>query len=204
MEALQSAGIDYEQLLSERPNRWTKSQIIDQVKLRYNEGKTLCRASILREGPRQKRFCYAATHRFGNWSKTLRAAGLDPNAIRNRDGQWPRERVLKEIRGRYKTGKLLNTDLMLRESLALHAAGRRHFGTWEKAVKSAGLNYNQQVRGGLRGWTRSKTRRALRDRINNNRGSQRQIQSQTPSLYRAALHHFGSWKKAERMARKRK
>ncbi len=73
-----------------------------------------------------------------------------------------------------------------------------------RAVEKAGVNYNQHVRGGLRGWTRAKTRRALRERIENNRGSRRQIQSQAPALYRAAVHHFGSWDEAKRVARSRK
>jgi len=204
VDALEAVGIDYQKLLSERPNRWSKSQIVDHIKKRYDEGKTLCRATILRKEPKLNRFCYTATHHFGNWTKALRAAGLNPNEIRNRDGRWPRKRVLMEIRLRHKKGQLLNTDLMLREALTLHAAGRRHFGTWEKAVDKAGVDYKQHVRGGLRGWTRTKTERALRERISRNHNSGKQIQQQSPSLYRAAVHHFGSWKEAERVARRRK
>ncbi len=204
LDALKAVGIDYEKLLSERPDKWSKVQIVDHIKQRYVEGKTLCRAVILREEPKQNRFCHAANHQFGNWSKALRAAGLNPDEIRNRDGMWPRQKVLVEIRRRYEKGKLLNTDAMLREDLTLHAAGRRHFGTWEKAVKKAGLDYNQHVRGGLRGWTRAKTKRALRERISSYHSSRKQFQQQAPSLYRAAVHHFGSWEEAERFARRQK
>jgi hypothetical protein len=203
LEALEAIGIDYAQLLSERPDRWSKTQIVDHIKRRYADGETLCRAAILRDEPKQLRFCYAATHQFGNWGRALRAAGLSPDEIRNRDGVWPRERVLTEIRGRFEKGKLLNTDTMLREDLTLHAAGRRHFGSWEKAIKKAGVDYHQHVRGGLQGWTRAKTERALRKRISA-RDARKQIQEKTPSLYRAAVHHFGSWEQAERFARRRK
>ena len=96
---------------------------------------------------------------------------------------------------------MLNTDRMLREDLALHTAGRRHFGTWKKAVEQAGINYNQYVRGGLYGWTRSKTQRAILNRLRDNRGSRRQVQEDSPSLYRAAMFYFNTWEGAVRKAR---
>jgi hypothetical protein len=203
LAALRAAGIDYQQLLDEHPSRWTKAQIIAEIQRRDQLGRTLCLAAILREEPRLKRFCYAVLHHFGKWSRALHAAGLNPNAVRSLQRKWPRTRVLEEIRHRHVKGKLLHTDRMLRENLALHTAGRRHFGTWKRAVEQAGINYNQCVRGGLCGWTRSKTQRALWDRLVNNRGSRQQVQEQTPSLFRAAMHYFGSWEAAVRKARER-
>lgn len=201
--ALKAAGIDYQELLGEHPYRWTRKQIVAEIQRRMEAGKTLCRMEILRNEPRMKRFCYAATHQFGNWSKALRAAGLNPDRIRNRDGMWPRERVLTGIRRRYEQGKFLNTDLMLRDDLPLHAAGRRHFGTWKEAIEKAGINY-RNVRGGLRGWTKPKTRRALQDRMSGGRINPKQLLETAPSLYRAAIHHFGSWESALREARRKK
>ena len=194
--ALEAAGIDYEQLLAERSDRWTKQEVVEHIRERYAENKTLCRSVILRKEPAEQRFCFAATHLFGNWTKALKAAGLNPVAIRNRDGLWPRTKVLEEIRARHEQGKLLNTDAMLRQALPLHAAGRRHFGTWERAVRSAGVNYNQQVRGGLRGWTKPKVHRALRQRIRKNHATREHVRSKSPALFRAAVHHYGSWNNA--------
>lgn len=198
--ALKAAGIDYQELLSEHPYRWTKRQILAEIQRRVEGGKTLCRVDILRKEPQMKRFCYAATHQFGNWGKALRAAGLRPDAVRNRESLWPRTRVIAGIRHRYEQGRFLNTDLMLREDIRLHAAGRRHFGTWKAAIESAGINY-RNVRGGLRGWTKPKTRRALQDRMNGGRIQPRYILESAPSLYRAAIHHFGSWDAAIQHAR---
>ena len=201
LAALKAAGINYDELLQDHPYRWTRATIIAEIKRRHSDGKTLCRADILRKEPVLKRFCYAATHQFGGWSKALLAAKLSPNTIRNRDGLWPRERVLAGIRSRFKQGKFLNTDLMLREDLPLHAAGRRHFGTWKKAVEKAGINY-KHIRGGLLGWTKPKTRSALRERVRHANITQAQLRDRSPSLYRAAIHHFGSWTKALHEARK--
>lgn len=201
--ALEAAGIDYEELLNEHPYRWTRAQIVAEFKRRYNEGKTLRRSEILRKEPKLHRFCYAVLHQFGSWNKALRAAGLNPDAIRNRDGLWPKAKVLAGIRKRFAEGKLLNTDRMLREDLPLHAAGRRHFGTWKQAVEKAGIDYNI-VRGGLLGWTRVKTRQALRDRLNGRGATQKHIRENSPSLFRAAIHHFGSWEEAVRAARRAK
>lgn len=196
LAALQAAEIDYDQLLAERSDRWTKAKVIDHLCDRYAQDMTLCRNVILRDEPDETRFCYSATHHFGNWAKALKAAGLDPEKIRNRDGLWPRPRVLAEIRRRHTQGKLLNTDAMLRENLTLHAAGRRHFGTWEQAVNAAGVDYNRQVRGGLRGWTKPKVHRALRRRIQEKRASREYVRTKSPALFRAAVHHYGSWKSA--------
>jgi hypothetical protein len=203
LAALEAAGIDYEQLLGEHPRRWNRSRIIAEIQGRAKNGQTLCLAAILRQEPRLKRFCYAVLHQFGRWSAALRAAGLELDAVRDRQRKWPRERVLQEIRLRHVERKLLNTERMLREDLALHTAGRRHFGTWKKAVEQAGINYNQYVRGGLHGWTRAKAQRALWDRLVNNRGSRKQVQEDAPSLYRAAMHYFATWEGAVRKARER-
>ena len=202
LAAVRAAGIDYEKLLGEHPRRWTKARILAEIQRRDEKGQTLQLAAILRKEPRLKRFCYAVLHQFGTWSKALRAAGLHPDSVRNRNRKWPSARVLQEIRRRHVEGKLLNTERMLREDLALHTAGRRHFGSWKKAVEKAGINYNQYVRGGLYGWTRAKTQRALRDRLVN-RGSRKQIQNQAPSLYRAAMHYFHTWEGSIRKARGR-
>ncbi|MEX0865985.1 MAG: hypothetical protein WD030_01420 [Pirellulales bacterium] len=201
LAAVEAAGIDYELLVAEESGRWTKRRIIECMQQRYEAGETLCRNAILRDEPDLSRFCFAANHHFGNWSKALRAAGLDPSNIRNRDGLWPRPKVLAEIRRRHEQGKLLNTDAMLRENLTLHAAGRRHFGTWQQAVKAAGVDYHLFVRGGLRGWTKAKTRRALQRRLRDRCASREQVRQQTPSLFRAAIHHFGNWDAALKAAR---
>jgi hypothetical protein len=203
LAAIKAAGISYEQLLGEHPRRWTKTRIVAEIQRRDKKGESLCLAAIFREEPKLKRFCYAVLHQFGTWSKAVKAAGLQPGAVRIRHRKWPCERVIQEIRCRHVEGKLLNTDRMLREDLALHTAGRRHFGTWKKAVEAAGINYNKYVRGGLYGWTRSKTQRALWERLVSNRGSREQVQEQAPSLYRAAMHYFSTWEGAVRKARGR-
>lgn len=204
LAALKAAGIDYEELLGEHPRRWTKGRIIVEIQRRDKQGKTLHLAAIMRNEPPLRRFCYAVLHQFGTWREALRAAGLTLDTVQSRERKWPQERVIQEIRRRHVEGKLLNTDRMLREDLALHTAGRRHFGTWKKAVEKAGINYNQYVRGGLYGWTRAKTQRAIWERLVANRGSRKEIQEQSPSLYRAAMHYFHTWEGAVRQARGRK
>jgi hypothetical protein len=203
LAALEAAGINYQKMLNEHPYRWTRSHIVAEIKSRHQEGKTLRRTEMLRKEPEMHRFCYATLHHFQTWGKALRAAGLNPSAIRNRDARWPRERVLKEIRRRFEQGKFLNTDLMLRDCLPLHAAGRRYFGTWKAAVEKAGIDYNI-IRGGLFGWSKAKATRALRERVVQGGLSQKHVREHWPSLFRAALHHFGTWDEAIHQARRRK
>ena len=99
--------------------------------------------------------------------------------------------------------KVLCKQRMLRENLPLHAAGRRYFGTWKAAVEKAGIDYNI-IRGGLFGWSKVKTARALRERVVEGRQSQKHIREHSPSLFRAAMHHFGTWDEAIHQARRRK
>ncbi|MCC7084087.1 MAG: hypothetical protein IT427_03660 [Pirellulales bacterium] len=203
LAALEAAGIDYQEMLNEHPYRWTRAHITAEIKRRHAAGKTLRRTEMLRKEPEMHRFCYATLHHFRTWGNALREAGLNPRTVRNRDARWPRQRVLKEIRRRFEQGKFLNTDLMLREALPLHAAGRRYFGTWKAAVEKAGIDYNM-IRGGLVGWTKTKAVRALRERVVLGGHSQKHIREHAPSLFRAAIHHFGTWDEAIHRARKGK
>jgi len=200
--ALAAAGFDYNQLLDEHPRRWTKAKCIAHLQARYAAGKSVSRAVIMRDEPDERNFCYAALNLFNTWGAALKAAKINWRTARNRDRIWPRERVLQEIHERHEQGKLLHTDAMLRDALTLHAAGRRHFGTWEKAIERAGLPY-RQVRGGLRGFSPERTRHALRARLERDRCSAARVQQEAPMLYRAALHFFGDWNAALQAAKAR-
>lgn len=197
--ALAAAGFDYQQLLDSHPWRWTKAKCIAHLQTRDAAGKSVSRAVIMRDEANERNFCYAVLHQFGTWGAALQAAKINRRAARDRDRIWPQERVLREILARHESGQLLHTEVMLRDALPLHAAGRRHFGTWEKAVERAGINY-RQVRGGLRGFSRERTKQSLRRRLKKNQCSAACVRRETPLLYRAAIHHFGDWDAALRAA----
>jgi hypothetical protein len=157
----------------------------------------------MREEPDERNFCYAVINHFGTWGAALKAAKISAQEVRDRARLWPKDRVIAAIHERHKNGKLLYTDLMLRDDLALHAAGRRNFGSWQKAIERAGINYRRNVVGGLRGYSRERTKRALRLRLASDRCAERQVRDESPALYRAIIHHFGDWKAALRTIRSR-
>ena len=201
LAALEAAGIDYDRLLAEKAGRWTRPRIAEEIQRRWREGETLCRATILRREPAARPFCASANHQFGTWGKALRAAGVDPAAVHQRERLWTRQRVLEGIRERNERGKLLNTDAMLRESLTLHAAGQRLFGSWRHAVEAAGIHYRRDVLGGIRGWTKLRVRTSLAQLLRRGEVSRDVVREKSPSLYRAAVHHYGTWAAAKQAAK---
>ena len=72
--ALVAAGLAPEELLACRGNRWSKERIIEVIHARQREGKPINYSAIRRE---DSALISAARRYFGNWSKTLLAAGVD-------------------------------------------------------------------------------------------------------------------------------
>jgi hypothetical protein len=57
LAALKEAGIDYQKMLNEHPYRWTRSHIVNEIKRRHEQGKTLRRTEMLRKEPEMHRLC---------------------------------------------------------------------------------------------------------------------------------------------------
>jgi len=106
-----------------------------------------------------------------------------------------RRDVIRAIveRDRERTG--LTEEVVLKEARVLYAAACKHFGTWETALRYAGVDFRylkprcdysrDRVLGAIRklcisGYSLSARHNMRRDR----------------QLYRAALRHFGSWRQA--------
>jgi hypothetical protein len=109
--------------------------------------------------------------------------------------RWTRDEVLKSIAVLEAKGEKLNSGHMARFHPGLGYAGRQYFGSWEGAIKAAGLDYDSIRRKGF--WTRAK----LAERIRGLKRAGKPLhysaaEASYGGLVGAANAHFGSWRKA--------
>jgi hypothetical protein len=110
---------------------------------------------------------------------------------------WTPAKLVAEIQRLHRTGKRLTRRCV---PVRLYEAGRRYFGTWEAAVRKAGLNYEEVS--GVRRWSPAKVIDRIRalaaDGVPLHASH---IQRHYPFLHCAAIKHFPrSWARALRAA----
>ena len=75
---------------------------------------------------------------FGDWDKALRAAGFDPEKMRER-GVWDEEKIIDTIRAMHKKHLPLYAAYVMDNHAKLFSAALRQFGSWAKALVAAGV-----------------------------------------------------------------
>ena len=88
-----------------------------------------------------------APRHFGSWDAALEAIGLQPDRIRLRHiwGFWTPKRILRGILARKKSGVPLSIARMREEprnGVPLLSAAMLVFGSWQRAIEAAGLDYS--------------------------------------------------------------
>ncbi len=84
---------------------------------------------------------YAAAERtFGSWGSAIEAAGLDYSLIKKYK-TWSKQSVLDEIRRLHQDGEPIFSQNAQNNHKDLYMASIKRFGSWGKAVQSAGINY---------------------------------------------------------------
>jgi hypothetical protein len=68
---------------------------------------------------------------FGDWDKALRAAGFDPEKMRER-GIWGEEKIIDTIRTMHKKHLLLYAAYVMDNHGKLFSAALRQFGSWPR------------------------------------------------------------------------
>lgn len=112
--------------------------------------------------------------------------------------KWSKESIALEIRSMYESGENLNYSAIANNNLALLRAATRYFGTWEAAVRFAGLDYDLIRR--YKSWTRDRITQRIKDLHSQGVDlSWRNVcLNVDPQLAAAATKrsHFGSWREA--------
>jgi hypothetical protein len=112
--------------------------------------------------------------------------------------KWSKESIALEILSMYESGESLNYSSMTNNNLGLLRAATRYFGTWEAAVRFAGLDYSEIRR--YKSWNRERIIARIKElHAQGIDLSWRNVCTNVdPQLAAAATKksHFGSWREA--------
>ena len=141
-------------------------------------------------------FTYQARRLFGSWEAAVHAAGLE----HNRAETWTPARVIETIRLRADMDLPVHASRIEDDLKGCYQAGRRHFGSWDDALRAAGLKPESVRRS--REWNRAAIREALRTLW---KGRKKPMTTSAllaldQGLYVASLKYFGSIARAANSA----
>jgi hypothetical protein len=130
--AVMAAGIPRERVIPRE--KWSPAKILLIIRNLSRRRQPLTPAQLER---RYGDLIGAARRVFGNWTKAVVAAGVDPVRLQ-RVPRWTRERIIEAVL----TRALRNEPLKARsvENRSLVAAGQRFFGSWTATLQAAGLD----------------------------------------------------------------
>ena len=128
--------------------RWLPEQIIAEIRDLHAAGERLTAQNMRRLGYGGM---VAATYReptLGSWVAALRAAALTDCLATRRERKWTPERIVAEIKRRQARREgLAYADVKRNNQYLLRAArDPRNFGSWQRAVEAAGLDYRAVCR----------------------------------------------------------
>lgn len=196
--AVEAAGLDYDQIRSQRRlGAWTKEGILEAIRRRYAEGKSLAPAAVRREDSRLFAAARSKRH-FGSWSKALEAAGVDYTPIKG-VRRWNREKIVQTIRELYAQGVDLRWSNIDRVNPSLYRAARlpQNFGSWRNALQAAGLRVEEFAP--ITRWTKERILEEIRRLHHAGHDlSLESMRKRNPYLVSIACQSrfFGSWEAA--------
>jgi hypothetical protein len=196
--ACERAGLDYS-TITRRP-RWTKPKIIRLLKAAYRSQRDLRWSAVTarRDDLARAAFASLQPRLFGSWNRALHAAGLDSGDIAQYR-TWNRATIVSDLRQLHADNEPLNSRAVQIADPGLHAAAIRHFKTYAKALRAAGVNPTAtRLR---RSWTPedvlTELRKRKKRRLPTNDAA---IRKENPALYGAALRLFGNFPTAHSKA----
>ncbi len=166
---------------SRTPRRqWTRQKVLHEIHRLHQRGLPLTKAT-------DPQLFHSASRLFGNWSKALVAARLEPRPRR----RWSKQALLDELRRLFDEGQFDRSSRV--EDRRLYDAAERFFGRWSVALRAAGVLPPGQTKVRTKYWTRQRVVEAIQDLYIRGRPL---TYSANKRLYAAALARFGNWSKA--------
>jgi hypothetical protein len=208
--ALAAAGINIRVKRGRRT--WSPKKVIRAIRGASVKPESLCYRNMrIRRGS----LLSTAKQLFGSWRKALIAAGVDPESVRL-SRRWDRESVIEAILDRAVRNEPLAVTKVSPSNLGNW--GVRLFGSWENALRAAGLNPDQYVSARApaavidtnmqpgasppsdarqQKWSRDRITSELRHRVQHGKAvNPAQLRIEDPRLYSAIRRHFSSWSAA--------
>lgn len=189
--AVKEAGISYDEVRKYR--QWDKVSIIERIQNLYRQGVDLSFRSMMMSSYASMVYAAIRPQYFGSWRETLTAAGLPSEDI-YRYRSWDNQEIIEEIQELHRRGIDLSSKKMDESSYTLIATARRRFGSWEKAIQEAGLDYSTIRR--RQRWDRETVLEKVKVLVKENpsiRGID--VKQKDPSLFAAICKPrlFGNW-----------
>ncbi len=173
---------------------WSHESITDSIKEMEARGKPIYSSYVHEHYPTLHR---AAFRYFGNWETAVTAAGFNYDDIR-RTKRWSRDKIVEQIKKAHAEG----TDLSWRaastgkiSALAYAAICDRHFGSWGKALRAAGLNEDDIRR--YHRWDEREIQHKILTAYSRKADlNAKAAEDRDPLLFHAAVRTYGSWRGA--------
>ncbi|MBS3821604.1 MAG: hypothetical protein KGY81_07570 [Phycisphaerae bacterium] len=154
--ALLTAGYDPEEFRCLR-RPWTRKEVIEALRHHVAAG-----GRIIADDLRPRSLGAACRRLFGSFDRALQAAGIDEPP--DKPEGWSAEAIVACIRARCAAGQRVNCMAVVKTDPRLYDAGRRYHGSWDAALRAAGLDPDQ-VRVARYPWTRGRIIEELRRRV---------------------------------------
>lgn len=195
--AIEAAKLSYAEVRKRDPMRsWSKANIVNTIIERHASGLSIKGEVVNLE---DHSMYQAARRHFGKqgWAKARVLAGFEPvDPLPWKI--WDRVTVCDEIKRLHKNQIPLDTASMRGgPHSSLLSGAQKVFGSWRRAIRSAGLNYSKIKKTRLGWWT--KPRIIMCIKAIEKRGirlSCKAIQKSHGALFSAATSRFGCWSQA--------
>jgi len=217
--ALKAAWVDSEaihQALKPKRKYETKQDIIREIRARHKRKWAINHGELYHGKHQDGQLGVYAGKYFGSWNNALKAAGFDPIKIQKHTSlqhlRYPdKQSVLKAMKRRNEKGRFMNYGGLAygsdRDNPLLERASK-FFGSWDSALKAAGLDpieiHRQAILRRCRYPDKESVVKVMKQRVKegrfiNHRGLAFGHDQDLPLLNRA-LEFFGSWDSALKAA----
>jgi len=171
--------------------KWSKDKIVLEISDMQARGILLNWRSAAEAEPD---IVANATRLFGSWNAAVIAAGIElPSPIKRKGLNFDKHAVVVEIQRMQRQHEPLNAYAT--RHLPVFAASLPLFGTWENAIKAAGIDYSDIML--FRKWTPGLVKFMISSLYKNSVDiSSHNTQIHNSPLFNAGCRLFGSWQKA--------
>lgn len=141
-KAIEAAGLDYEKI--SKHEYWSKERICQRIRELYEQGEPLSHEEAKRHHGALVSAASSPRY-FGSWGAAIRAAGLDYDKIR-KINRWNKEKIIERIKQLHAAGQdvsLTNMRRLGQRGLIDAACREENFGSWEAALRAAGIEIEQ-------------------------------------------------------------
>lgn len=113
--------------------------------------------------------------------------------------KWSKGIVVDHILKRYRNGQKLNSNHAQKKCRPLYQSACAYFGSWKKAIRAAGLRYDdiRVLNRDCPVWSRQKIIDVIQQRFSRGQPlNSNHIQTKFRKLYAASVKYFGGWPQA--------